>query len=354
MSRFFRLTELEPYVPGEQPADMERLIKLNTNENPYPPSPEAVAAVTAGELEKLRLYPELAAAGLREAAAEVCGVTPDQICVCNSSDEVRAFIGHGRCPNGAGFADLTYGVYPVFCRMFGVEGREIPLREDLTLDVEDYRGEKGTVFIVNPNAPTGIFLPLDRIRVLLEQDRDRLVVVDEAYVDFGGQSAVTLLPEYDNLLITRTFSKSHSLAGGRLGFAVGSRELIGDMNTLKFSFNPYNVNRITMLMGEKALLDREYFISCRDRIVEAREWTKAELRRLGFTVTDSLANFLFAASPDIGGAAYQKALRDRGILIRHFSVPRIENWCRITVGTMPQMQALVRVTEEILKEKEEV
>ena len=351
MSRFFRLTELEPYVPGEQPANMERLIKLNTNENPYPPSPKAVAAVTAEELEKLRLYPELAAAGLRDAVAEVCRVAPDQVCVCNSSDEVLAFIFHGLCPNGAVFADLTYGFYPVFCRMFGVEGREIPLREDLTLNVDDYRGEKGTVFLANPNAPTGLFLPLEQIRILLEQDRDRLVVVDEAYVDFGGQSAVDLLPEYDNLLITRTFSKSYSMAGGRLGFAIGSRELIGDMNTLKFSFNPYNVNRITMLMGEKAMRDREYFESCRDRIVEAREWTKTQLRQLGFAVTDSLANFLFVSSPDVGGAEYQSALRARGILIRHFSVPRIDDWCRITVGTMPQMRELVAATEEILKEK---
>ena len=351
MSRFFRLTELEPYVPGEQPADMERLIKLNTNENPYPPSPRAVAAVTPEELEKLRLYPELAAAGLKSAVAEVCGVAPEQVCVCNSSDEVLAFIFHGLCPKGAAFADLTYGFYPVFCRMFGVEGREIPLRGDLTLEPEDYRGEKGTVFIVNPNAPTGLFLPLEKIRALLEQDRDRLVVVDEAYVDFGGQSAVALLPEYDNLLITRTFSKSYSMAGSRLGFAVGSRELIGDMNTLKYSFNPYNVNRITMLMGERAMRDQAYFVSCRDRIVEAREWTKAELRRLGFAVTDSLANFLFVNSPDVGGAEYQRALRERGILIRHFSVPRIENWCRITVGTMPQMRELVRATEEILKGK---
>jgi len=349
MSRFFRLTELEPYVPGEQPANMERLIKLNTNENPYPPSPEAVAAVTAEELKKLRLYPELAAAGLRNAVAEVCGVGPDQVCVCNSSDEVLAFIFHGLCPNGAVFADLTYGFYPVFCRMFGVEGREIPLREDLTLNVWDYRGEKGTVFIANPNAPTGLFLPLEELRILLEQDRDRLVVVDEAYVDFGGQSAVSLLPEYDNLLITRTFSKSYSLAGGRLGFAVGSRELISDMNTLKFSFNPYNVNRITMLMGEKAIRDREYFSSCTDRIIEAREWTKAQLRGLGFTVTDSLANFLFVSSPDIRGGDYMQALRERGILIRHFSVPRIDNWCRITVGTMLQMKELVHATEEILK-----
>ena len=349
MSRFFRLTDLEPYVPGEQPANMERLIKLNTNENPYPPSPKAVAAVTAGELEKLRLYPELAAEGLREAVADVCGVAPDQVCVCNSSDEVLAFIFHGLCPNGAAFADLTYGFYPVFCRMFGAEGREIPLREDLTLAVEDYRGEKGTVFLANPNAPTGLFLPLDQIRALLEQDRDRLVVVDEAYVDFGGQSAVSLLSDYDNLLITRTFSKSYSLAGGRLGFALGSRELIGDMNTLKFSFNPYNVNRITMKMGEMAMRDREYFEACRDRIVEAREWTKDRLRQLGFTVTDSLANFLFVSSPDIRGGEYMQALRERGILIRHFSVPRIDNWCRVTVGTMSQMQALIEATEEILK-----
>ena len=349
MSRFFRLTDLEPYVPGEQPADVDRLIKLNTNESPYPPSPRAVAAVTAAELEKLRLYPSLEGAGLRSAIAEQCGVEPEQVCVCNSSDEALAFVFHGLCRDGAVFADLTYGFYPVFCRMFGVPYREIPLKEDLTLDPADYAGAKGTVFVANPNAPTGLFLPLDGVRTLLEQDRSRLVVVDEAYVDFGGESAVPLLKEYDNLLITQTFSKSRSLAGGRLGFTVAGPALAEDMNTLKFSFNPYNVNRVTMLMGEHAMRDREYFEDCRRKIVEAREWTKERLRGLGFTVTDSRANFLFVTSPDIGGKEYYRALRERGILVRRFDIPRIADWCRIAVGTREQMERLAEATEDILK-----
>ena len=349
MSRFFKLTELEPYVPGEQPANVDRLIKLNTNESPFPPSPRAIAAVTGQELEKLRLYPSLDAKGLINAIADHYDVSPRQICVCNSSDETLAFMYHGLCPNGAVFADLTYGFYPVFCHMFGIPYEEIPLREDFTIDVEDYRGKKGTVFITNPNAPTGLFLPLEHIRRLLEQDRDRLVVVDEAYIDFGGETAVPLLKEYDNLLITQTFSKSRSLAGGRLGFIIGSEELANDMNTLKYSFNPYNVNRVTMLMGEQAMRDEAYFDECRRAIMQAREWTKQELRGLGFTVTDSLANFLFAASPDIRGSAYYEALRERGILVRHFNKERIADYCRITVGTMQQMQALVEATGDILK-----
>lgn len=349
MSRFFGKPELEPYVPGEQPANVDRLIKLNTNENPYPPSPKAVAAVTSEEVEKLRLYPSLSATGLVNAIAENCGVRESQICVCNSSDEVLAFIFHGLCPNGAVFADHTYGFYPVFCSMFGVAYEEIPLREDFTLAVDDYQGKTGTVFLANPNAPTGLFLPLGELRRLLDQDRDRLVVVDEAYVDFGGETAVPLLAEYDNLLITRTFSKSRSLAGGRLGFAVSSEELAADMNTLKYSFNPYNVNRLSMLMGEYCMRDEQYFIECRNKIVASREWTKEKLRALGFFVTDSLANFLFAAHPSIGGKEYYLALRERNILVRWFDKDRIRPFVRISVGTQAQMEALISATEDILK-----
>jgi len=350
MSRFFKLTQLEPYVPGEQPANVDQLIKLNTNESPFPPSPKAIQAVTMSELEKQRLYPSLEAKGLVDAIAAHYHVSPRQICVCNSSDETLAFMYHGLCPEGAVFADLSYGFYPVFCQMFGVPFEEIPVRDDFSIAVEDYRGKKGTVFIVNPNAPTGLLLSLEKIEELLKQDRNRLVVVDEAYIDFGGQTAVPLLKEYDNLLITQTFSKSRSLAGGRLGFIIGSEELADDMNTLKYSFNPYNVNRVTMLMGEQAMRDEEYFESCRQAIIEAREWTKSEFRSLGFTVTDSYSNFLFVSSPFISGRDFYTALREKGILVRHFDKARISDWCRITVGTAEQMKALVEATKTILKD----
>ncbi|MCQ2451835.1 MAG: histidinol-phosphate transaminase [Oscillospiraceae bacterium] len=349
MSRFFKLTELEPYVPGEQPANVDQLIKLNTNENPYPPSPRALAAINEEELKKLRLYPSLDAKGLMEAIAVHYGVSTRQICICNSSDETLAFMYHGLCPEGAVFADLTYGFYPVFCHMFGIPYEEIPLREDFTLAVEDYAGKKGTVFITNPNAPTGLFLPLSEIRRLLEQDPNRLVVVDEAYIDFGGETAVPLLKEYDNLLITQTFSKSRALAGGRLGFVIGSEELANDMNTLKYSFNPYNVNRVTMLMGEQAMRDEDYFNKTRTAVMENREWTRQQLCELGFTVTDSRSNFLFAAAPGMSGKEYYAALRDRGILVRYFDKPRTKAYCRITIGTREQMEALLEATRDILK-----
>ena len=349
MSRFFKLTELEPYVPGEQPKGVDKLIKLNTNESPYPPSPKVIEAITKAEVEKLRLYPDPTCQGLISAIAERYGVDENQVCVCNSSDEVLAFTFHGLCKNGAVFPDITYGFYPVFCRMFGVEFEEIPLREDFSIEIKDYAGKKGTVYIANPNAPTGIFLPLSKIRELLEQDRDRLVVVDEAYVDFGGESAVQLIPEYDNLLVVQTFSKSRQMAGARLGFAISNKDVIGDMNTLKYSFNPYNVNRLTMAAGEAAMRDYDYFDKCRKEIIETREYTNAELKRLGFKLTDSMANFVFANPPEISAEEYFKALRDNNIIVRFFNKERTLDYVRITIGTRQEMETFVSVSEKILK-----
>ncbi len=350
MSRFFRLTELEPYVPGEQPKGIANLIKLNTNESPFPPSPKVTEAVTKAEIEALRLYPDPTSAGVVSAIAAHYGIFEKNVCVCNSSDEVLAFTFNGLCKNGAVFADLTYGFYPVFCKFFGIEYEEIPLKDDFTLDVADYAGKKGTVYIANPNAPTGLFKPLSEIRALLEQDRDRLVVVDEAYIDFGGESAVKLIGEYDNLLVVQTFSKSRSLAGGRLGFCMGNEELIADMNTLRFSFNPYSVNRISMLAGEAAMKDTEYFEKCRNEIIKNREFTAKELKKLGFTLTDSMTNFVFAKPEGISASDYVQALRERGIIVRYFgSKARIRDYVRITIGTLGEMSALISATEEILK-----
>ena len=352
MSRFFdgKLSTLEPYTPGEQPKDMKKLIKLNTNESPFPPSPRVFEALTRESIEQLRLYPALGITELHRATADFYGIAPEQVFTANGSDEALAFCFHGLCPNGAAFADLTYGFYPVFAGMFQIPYRIIPLREDFTLNIADYAGLRETIFLANPNAPTGLYLEPDRIRALLEQDRDRLVVVDEAYIDFGGESSVALLPEYDNLLVIQTFSKSRQLAGGRLGLAFGSTELIGDLNTLKFSFNPYSVNHLTLLEGAAAMRDRMYFDSCRREIIRVRDDTTRELRLRGFSIPESLANFIFAAPPGMSGRTYYEKLRERGILVRYFAGARTDGYVRITIGSEEQMKALLAATDEILKE----
>lgn len=351
MSRFFTgaLRALKPYTPGEQPRGVDGLIKLNTNESPFPPGPRVLDVLTRDEAEKLRLYSDPACTDLLAALAQAFGVAENQVFAGNGSDEVLAFAFRAFCEKGAVFADLTYGFYPVFAQLFGVAARQIPLRDDFTLAVEDYAGEAGTVFIANPNAPTGLCLPLAKIETLLRQNPDRLVVVDEANVDFGGESAAALLPRYDNLLIVGTFSKSRSLAGARLGYAIGGAALIADLNTVKFSFNPYNINRLTLLAGTAALADAEYYARCCAEIAAVRDDTAGALRALGFTVTHSKANFLFAgANPRLPGADYYAALRKNNILVRHFDVPRIADWVRITVGTRAQMQRLLEATRGLL------
>ena len=351
MSRFLNpsLRAAEPYTPGEQPRGVENLIKLNTNENPFPPSPKVLDALNRTEAEKLRLYSDPACTDFLAALAKAYGVAENQVFAGNGSDEVLAFAFCAFCAKGAAFADLTYGFYPVFARLFGVPAREIPLRADFSLAVEDYADEPGTLFLANPNAPTGLCLPLSGIEALLRQNPDRLVVVDEAYIDFGGESAVPLLPRYDNLLVVGTFSKSRSLAGARLGYAVGSAALIADLNTVKFSFNPYNVNRLTLLAGTAALADAAYYAKNCAEVAAVRDDTAEALRALGFAVTNSKANFLFVgANPRISGADYFAALRQNGILVRRFEVPRIADWVRITVGTRAQMERLLHVTRGLL------
>lgn len=354
MNRFLskRFTELVPYVPGEQPKQGQ-FIKLNTNESPFPPSPLAVRM--AGEAaEHLELYSDPNCGKLRSAAGEVFGLPPENIVAGNGSDELLNFSFMAFCDEArpAYFPDITYGFYKVFAAQNRVPYKEIPLREDLTLRTKDYSGLKGTLFIANPNAPTGLFISRAEIAALAAEDPGRVIVVDEAYVDFGGESSVPLVKEFDNIFVIQTFSKSRSLAGGRLGLGFGSAELIGAVNTLRFSVNPYNVNAMTQAAGIGALTDAAYTAGNVERIRSGREYLKLELVSLGFEVTDSCANFVFARHPAYKGGFLTAELRRRGILIRHFPVPeRIADHIRITVGSRSQTEAVAVALKEIVRGK---
>ncbi len=352
MSRFFsaKYDALTPYVPGEQPGERQ-YVKLNTNENPFPPSPEALR-YAAEHTRSQELYSDPEGVELRAALARTYGVRPEETVLVNGSDEVLNFAFMAFCDESrpALFPDITYGFYPVFAQLNRVPYEELPLREDFTLDPADYRDREGTLFIANPNAPTGILLPPAEIEALLRARRDRLVVVDEAYVDFGGESCVPLIHDYDNLLVIQTFSKSRSMAGARLGFGIACESLIRDLNTIRYSTNPYNVNSMTLALGLGTLLDPEYTKRNCAEIVRVREETAERLRALGFTLTESRANFLFARSKRIGGEALYRRLKDRGILVRHFDKPRIRDYNRITVGTPAQMEALLTAIQSILEE----
>ena len=352
MSRFFsdKYQALTPYTPGEQPRD-QRYIKLNTNESPFPPSPKAQARAEE-ELKKLQLYSDPTCAALTAQAAKVLGVGEENIIFSNGSDEVLNFAFMAfcdkKCP--AVFPDITYGFYKVFAGLNGVPYREIPLQEDFTIEVADYFFAKGTIFIANPNAPTGLCLSLRQIEGLLRTNPDNVVVIDEAYIDFGGESAIPLTKKYDNLLVVQTFSKSRSMAGARLGFAVGSPELIRDLNTIKYSVNPYNVNRMTMAAGLGALEDDDYFrANCRT-IMENRAWTTEELNKLGFETLPSMTNFVFTKNPAVSGEELYLKLKARGILVRHFNKPRLTDYIRVTIGSREEMAAFVGAIKEILED----
>ena len=351
MSRFLAgaLRAVTPYTPGEQPRGVETLIKLNTNENPYPPSPKVLEALNGRAAENLRLYSDPACADFLAALAETFGVGRDQVFAGNGSDEVLAFAFLAFCEKGAAFADITYGFYPVFAQLFGIAAQEVPLREDFSVNTGDYAGVPGTVFLANPNAPTGLCLPLAEIEALLRQDPDRLVVVDEAYVDFGGVSALPLVDKYENLLVVQTFSKSRALAGMRIGFAIGQKKLISYLNDVKFSFNSYTMNRLTIACGKACVEDRGYFQEITGKIVATREWTKQKLTELGFTFPDSKANFIFATHKTVPAQELFENLKTAGIYVRYFKKPRIDNYLRITVGTQAEMERLVEVLAELVK-----
>ena len=354
MSRFFshRLDRLVPYTPGEQPID-RTYIKLNTNESPYPPTPRVleVASVEAG---RLQLYSDPTCRDLTGKMSEVFGVPTDHIVMTNGSDEVLnfAFMAFADEEHPLVFPAITYGFYPVFAELNRIPYEEIPLKADFSIDPADYENLGGkTVVIANPNAPTGLCLSLDEIERIVKSNPDGVVIIDEAYVDFGAESAIALVDKYDNLLVTGTFSKSRSLAGARLGFGIGQASLIADLHTVRYSTNPYNINRMTAAVGCAVLDENDYYMqNCRE-IMETRAYTTDALRDLGFAVLDSKTNFVFAKSDRIGGGDLYRALKERGILVRHFDKDIITDYNRITIGTRAQMDALITAIREILNEK---
>ena len=338
-----------PYVPGEQPTQ-GLLLKLNTNESPYPPSPRVLAAIRAVSGDELLRYPSPDSSNLCAAAATYFGVESTQVFAGNGSDEVLAhcFAGLLDRPGGLLFPDISYSFYPVWSELYGLEYRAVALREDFTIAPEDYAPEAAAVLIPNPNAPTGMALPLAGVRQLLEASRDRLVVVDEAYVDFGAESAVGLIADYDNLLVIQTFSKSRSLAGMRLGLALGNAELIEALRRVKDSFNSYPVDCVAELAGVAALEDRLWFEACCERVKSSRERLRLELEAMDFDVLPSAANFLFVRHRQVRGQALFSALRDRGILLRRWDKPRISDFLRISIGTDAQCDELVTALKDIL------
>ena len=352
MSRFFshKYNSLTPYTPGEQPRD-QKYIKLNTNESPFPPSPLAQQRAKE-EAGKLELYSDPCCTVLTAKAAEVFGVAEDEIIFSNGSDEVLNFAFMAFCDEDhpAMFPDITYGFYKVFAALNGIPYTQVPLKDDFSIDVSDYANQNKTIFIANPNAPTGLYLDLAQIEGIVASNRDSIVVIDEAYIDFGGETAIPLTKKYDNLLVVGTFSKSRSMAGARLGYAVGCKALIQDLNTIKYSVNPYNVNRMTMAAGLGALEDEEYFRTNCEKIMATRKRTTEALGSLGFIVIPSLTNFIFAKRDGIPGKTLYAKLRERGILVRHFDTPRLTDYLRITIGSDSQMETFIQTIKTILEE----
>lgn len=353
MSRFFseKYSSLVPYVPGEQPQD-KKYIKLNTNEAPFPPSPLAQSEAQK-ELARLQLYSDPVSAALRRELATFYGLKTDQVMAVNGSDEALDLAVMTFCDekHPAVFPDITYGFYKVAADVYGVPYEEIPLDKDFRIRPGDYFNSGKTVFIANPNAPTGIALPLKDVEAIIESNRDTMVVVDEAYVDFGGESAISLIPKYENLIVVQTFSKSRSMAGARLGFVAGNAELIRDLDTVRFSTNPYNVNRMTMAAGIGVLRDQEYTDKNIRTIVENRQFLTEELRSLGFTLTDSRTNFVFARHPQISGEKIYLTLKERGVLVRHFTSERIREYNRITIGSREELKALLKELRAVIGEE---
>ena len=346
MSKFWSpfVKDLVPYVPGEQPK-IERLIKLNTNENPYGPSPKALAAMQAQINDNLRLYPDPNCDLLKQAVADYYSVGPQYVFVGNGSDEVLAHAFHGLFQHGKPllFPDISYSFYPVYCGLYGIEQKPVALDEDFQICVADYQQPNGGIIFPNPNAPTGCLLELDKIEQILQANPDSVVLVDEAYIDFGGESAISLVKKYDNLLVTQTLSKSRALAGLRVGIAVGHPGLIEGLERIKNSFNSYPLDRAAIAGAAAAFADADYFHSTRNKVIASREWMIEELIGLGFEVLPSAANFVFARHVERDGAELAAQLREQGVLVRHFKQARIDQFLRITVGTEEQNQILIDV-----------
>lgn len=339
-----------PYVPGEQPK-LDNIIKLNTNENPYPPSPKVQKALAELDYEQLRLYPDPACEQLVDAIAKYYGLRPEQVFVGVGSDDVlaMAFMTCFNSDKPVLFPDITYSFYDVWADMLRIPYTQIPLTEDFTIRKEDYYRENGGIVFPNPNAPTGVELAQEDIEDIVRHNPDSIVIVDEAYVDFGAVSALPLIEKYDNVLVVQTFSKSRSLAGMRIGFAMGNPELIACINDVKYSYNSYTMDRTALAAGKASMEDKAYFEETVRKVVDVREWTKKELRRLGFVFGDSKANFIFAGHPEYPAAELFAALREEHIIVRYFDKPRISNYLRITVGTQEEMHKLIDFLEKYCK-----
>ena len=351
MSEFFSdcLNGLVPYVPGEQPRD-KKYIKLNTNESPFAPSPKVIEAIDKGQVSDLRLYSDPTADMLVGAIADYYSVDKDNVVTSNGSDEILAFIFRAFCGKSKGivFPNVTYGFYKVFAQLFNIDYREIPLKKDFSIDVSDYENISDNVIIANPNAQTGVFLSVENVENLIKQNPERIVVVDEAYVDFGGQTVIPLVKKYKNLIVVQTFSKSRSLAGARVGFCVCDKALADDIKTVKFSFNPYNLNRLSIVAATEAIKDKDYFVKTTSQIIENRKFTEKELDKLGFETVSSTANFLLTKPKGISAKQLYLALKQKGVLVRYFDNSLISDYVRITVGSREQMEILIQKTKEVL------
>lgn len=350
MSKFWSsaVKRTVPYIPGEQVND-PGIIKLNTNENPYPPSPKVLEAINKEIGEALRLYPSPTVDTLREEIGDLYGLTKENVFIGNGSDEVLAFSFMAFFEPGRKirYPDISYSFYPVYAKLFNIPVEEIPLRDDFTINPSDYFESEGGVIFPNPNAPTSLYLKLDAIKEILENNREKIVIVDEAYIDFAKGSAVSLLEKYDNLLIIQTMSKSRSLAGLRVGFALGSEELIEGLIRIKDSFNSYTIDRLAIAGATAAIRDKEYFEETTKKIIETREWTIKELEKRGFNVLPSQTNFLFATHPEKNAESLYEQLKENNILVRYFNKPKIDEYLRITIGTDQEMQSFLDVIDEL-------
>lgn len=343
------LRNIEPYVPGEQSKDKD-IVKINANENPYPPSPKAIELLKSFDTNKLRFYPSANSTKLKEAIAKYYKVDVSNVFVGNGSDDVLAvaFQSFFNSDKPIAYPDLTYSFYPVWCSLFGIEYKNYPVGDDFRINPEDYREENGGVVIPNPNAPTSLGEGLDFVEKILDYNQDSVVIIDEAYVDFGGTSSVPLINKYENLLVTGTFSKSRSLAGLRIGFAIGSKALIDVMEAVKNSYNSYTVDSLSIEMGAASIEDDEYFKSTCKKVIKTRERVTLELEKLGFDVLDSQTNFIFATHNEHNMKSLFEYLKTQKVFIRYFSLPRIENYVRITIGTNEEMDIFLKKTKEFI------
>lgn len=353
MSKFLveRYKNMEAYIPGEQPKD-RIYIKLNANETSMLPSPGVLNILKSNRMERLGFYADPDAKELRNAVAERYDVKMEEVFVGNGSDEVigMIFLAFLDEKSKICFPDITYGFYRVFTKTFGLDGKEIPLREDFTVDVDVFVKTRRHIILANPNAPTGYHLSVREIERMVAANKDRLVIIDEAYIDYGNESCIPLIHQYDNLIVVHTMSKSKNLAGAHIGYCIANEKLIKDLNGIKFSFNPFSLSDVSLAIGSEAIKDREYYETCAKTIIENREFTKEELKKLGFQVLDTQTNFVFVTHPIITAKEYNAKLREYGILARHFNMDRISNYLRITIGTRKEMQEVIGVTSKILME----